>query len=95
MISINNIAKGFSDKPVIEGVSAEFETGKCNLIIGASGSGKTVLMKCLVGLITPDAGEIMYDSENFSLMDEEAKKNMRRKIGMLFQGSALFDIKTV
>ena len=59
MISINNIAKGFSDKPVIEGVSAEFETGKCNLIIGASGSGKTVLMKCLVGLITPDAGEIM------------------------------------
>jgi phospholipid/cholesterol/gamma-HCH transport system ATP-binding protein len=95
MISINNIAKGFSDKPVIEGVSAEFETGKCNLIIGASGSGKTVLMKCLVGLITPDAGEIMYDSENFSLMNAEAKKIMRRKIGMLFQGSALFDSKTV
>jgi len=95
MISITNIAKGFSDKPVIEGVSAEFETGKCNLIIGASGSGKTVLMKCLVGLITPDAGEIMYDSENFSLMNAEAKKIMRRKIGMLFQGSALFDSKTV
>jgi phospholipid/cholesterol/gamma-HCH transport system ATP-binding protein len=95
MISITNIAKGFSDKPVIEGVSAEFETGKCNLIIGASGSGKTVLMKCLVGLITPDAGEIMYDGENFSLMNDDAKKIMRRKIGMLFQGSALFDSKTV
>ena len=95
MISINNIAKGFSEKPVIEGVSAEFETGKCNLIIGASGSGKTVLMKCLVGLITPDAGEIIYDGENFSHMNEDAKKIMRRKIGMLFQGSALFDSKTV
>ena len=95
MISITNIAKGFSDKPVIEGVSAEFETGKCNLIIGASGSGKTVLMKCLVGLITPDAGEIIYDGENFSHMNDDAKKIMRRKIGMLFQGSALFDSKTV
>ena len=83
MISITNIAKGFSDKPVIEGVSAEFETGKCNLIIGASGSGKTVLMKCLVGLITPDAGEIMYDGENFSHMNDEAKKIMRRKIATL------------
>lgn len=95
MISITNIAKGFSDKPVIEDVSAEFETGKCNLIIGASGSGKTVLMKCLVGLITPDAGEIIYDGENFSHMNDDAKKIMRRKIGMLFQGSALFDSKTV
>lgn len=95
MISITNIAKGFSDKPVIAGVSAEFETGKCNLIIGASGSGKTVLMKCLVGLMTPDAGEILYDDENFSAMNTKAKKIMRRSIGMLFQGSALFDSMTV
>lgn len=95
MISITNIAKGFNDKPVIEGVSAEFETGKCNLIIGASGSGKTVLMKCLVGLMAPDSGEIMYDGENFSAMNPQARKIMRRKIGMLFQGSALFDSMTV
>lgn len=95
MISINNIEKGFSGKSVIEGVSAEFETGKCNLIIGASGSGKTVLMKCLVGLIKPDQGEIFYDGESFTSMNEEQKKIMRRKIGMLFQGSALFDSMTV
>lgn len=95
MISIKDIQKGFSGKSVIEGVSGEFETGKCNLIIGASGSGKTVLMKCLVGLITPDSGEITYDGENFSLMSQDQKKVMRRKIGMLFQGSALFDSMTV
>ncbi len=95
MISITHIEKGFSGKPVIEGVSAEFETGKCNLIIGASGSGKTVLMKCLVGLITPDKGEIFYDGESFTSMNDEHKKIMRRKIGMLFQGSALFDSMTV
>lgn len=95
MILIKNIQKGFSGKSVIEGVSSEFETGKCNLIIGSSGSGKTVLMKCLVGLITPDSGEIIYDGENFSLMSQDQLKIMRRKIGMLFQGSALFDSMTV
>lgn len=95
MISINNIEKGFSGRAVIEGVTAEFETGKCNLIIGASGSGKTVLMKCLVGLIKPDAGEIIYDGESFTSMTEDQRKIMRRKIGMLFQGSALFDSMTV
>ncbi len=95
MISITNIEKGFSGKPVIEGVSAEFETGKCNLIIGASGSGKTVLMKFLVGLITPDQGQIFYDGESFTSMNDDQKKIMRRKIGMLFQGSALFDSMTV
>ena len=95
MISIQNIYKGFSDKPVIEGVSAQFHTGKCNLIIGASGSGKTVLMKCLVGLIEPDQGSIMYDGEDFTQMSAEDRKDMRSKIGMLFQGSALFDSMTV
>jgi phospholipid/cholesterol/gamma-HCH transport system ATP-binding protein len=95
MITIKEIQKGFSGKSVIEGVSSEFETGKCNLIIGSSGSGKTVLMKCLVGLITPDSGEIIYDGENFSVMNTDQKKIMRRKIGMLFQGSALFDSMTV
>lgn len=95
MISIQNIKKGFSDKTVIDDVSSEFETGKCNLIIGASGSGKTVLMKCLVGLLIPDAGEISYDGQSFSLMNSDEKKEMRRKIGMLFQGSALFDSMTV
>lgn len=95
MISIQNIQKGFSGKTVIDDVSAEFDTGKCNLIIGASGSGKTVLMKCLVGLLIPDAGEISYDGQSFSLMNTDEKKEMRRKIGMLFQGSALFDSMTV
>ena len=95
MITIKDIQKGFSGKSVIEGVSSEFETGKCNLIIGASGSGKTVLMKCLVGLITPDSGDINYEGENFSNMNTDQKKIMRRKIGMLFQGSALFDSMTV
>jgi phospholipid/cholesterol/gamma-HCH transport system ATP-binding protein len=95
MIEINEIHKGFSDKTVIEGVSSSFETGKCNLIIGASGSGKTVLMKCLVGLIRPDSGRILYDGVDFTAMTEDSKKEMRRKIGMLFQGSALFDSMTV
>jgi phospholipid/cholesterol/gamma-HCH transport system ATP-binding protein len=95
MIAIQNIKKGFSGKPVIDDVSAEFETGKCNLIIGASGSGKTVLMKCLVGLLIPDDGDISYDGKSFSLMNTDEKKEMRRKIGMLFQGSALFDSMTV
>lgn len=95
MIGIKNIRKGFSSKTVIDDVSAEFDTGKCNLIIGASGSGKTVLMKCLVGLLIPDEGEIAYDGLNFSLMNADEKKEMRRKIGMLFQGSALFDSMTV
>jgi phospholipid/cholesterol/gamma-HCH transport system ATP-binding protein len=95
MISIQNIYKGFSDKPVIEGVSAQFQTGKCNLIIGASGSGKTVLMKCLVGLIEPDQGNILYDGEDFTQMGADGRKEMRSKIGMLFQGSALFDSMNV
>ena len=95
MIEVKDIRKGFGDKIVINNVSAVFQTGKCNLIIGTSGSGKTVLMKCLVGLFEPDSGEINYDGQNFSEMNEEQRKELRQQIGMLFQGSALFDSKTV
>ncbi|MDX2048247.1 MAG: ATP-binding cassette domain-containing protein [Chitinophagaceae bacterium] len=95
MIEVKNIKKGFGEKVVIDGVSVTLETGKTNLIIGASGSGKTVLVKCIVGLLEPDGGEIIYDGENFTEMEDEQKKEMRQKIGMLFQGSALFDSMTV
>jgi len=95
MIEIKNIHKGFGDKIVIEDVSATLETGKCNLIIGASGSGKTVLMKCLVGLFEPDSGDVLYDNESFTQMNEDGRKQLRQQIGMLFQGSALFDSMTV
>jgi len=95
MIEVKDLKKGFSGKPVINGVNAKFEPGKCNLIIGSSGSGKTVLMKCLVGLFEPDSGEISYDRKSFTAMDEEERKILRRQIGMLFQGSALFDSMTV
>jgi phospholipid/cholesterol/gamma-HCH transport system ATP-binding protein len=95
MIEIKNLKKGFDGKAVINGVDAVFENGKCNLIIGSSGSGKTVLMKCLVGLFEPDSGEISYSGQSFTAMNDEERKILRRQIGMLFQGSALFDSMTV
>jgi phospholipid/cholesterol/gamma-HCH transport system ATP-binding protein len=95
MIEVKNLKKGFGGKTVINGIDAVFETGKCNLIIGSSGSGKTVLMKCLVGLFEPDSGEILYNGQNFTAMNEEERKVLRRQIGMLFQGAALFDSMTV
>ncbi|HMH35111.1 MAG TPA: ATP-binding cassette domain-containing protein [Puia sp.] len=95
MIEVKNIRKGFNGKIVINDVSAVFQTGKCNLIIGTSGSGKTVLMKCLVGLFEPDHGEIHYGGKNFTEMNDEERKELRQQIGMLFQGSALFDSMTV
>jgi phospholipid/cholesterol/gamma-HCH transport system ATP-binding protein len=95
MIEIKDLKKGFDGKPVISGVNAVFENGKCNLIIGSSGSGKTVLMKCLVGLLEPDSGEISYSGRSFTAMNEEERKMLRRQIGMLFQGAALFDSMTV
>jgi phospholipid/cholesterol/gamma-HCH transport system ATP-binding protein len=95
MIEVQHIRKGFNGKTVIDNVSATFETGKCNLIIGSSGSGKTVMMKCIVGLFEPDEGAILYDGENFTTMGQDERKMMRQKIGMLFQGSALFDSMTV
>lgn len=95
MIEVKNISKGFGDKVVIKDVSAVMEAGKCNLIIGSSGSGKTVFMKCLVGLFEPDSGHILYNGEDFTAMEDEQRKEIRKEIGMLFQGSALFDSLTV
>jgi phospholipid/cholesterol/gamma-HCH transport system ATP-binding protein len=95
MIEVKNIHKAFDENVVIEDVSAQFHPGKCNLIIGSSGSGKTVLMKCLVGLFVPDRGEILYGGKNFTEMNDEEQKELRQQIGMLFQGSALFDSMTV
>ena len=95
MIEFKNIRKRFGDKVVLDGVSHIMETGKTNLIIGTSGSGKTVLQKCLVGLFEPDEGEIIYDGKSFTEMTQEDRKLLRQQIGMLFQGSALFDSMTV
>jgi phospholipid/cholesterol/gamma-HCH transport system ATP-binding protein len=95
MIEFKNIVKKFGDKLVLNDVSHKMETGKTNLIIGTSGSGKTVLQKCLVGLFEPDEGEIIYDGISFTQMSEEDRKLLRQQIGMLFQGSALFDSMSV
>lgn len=95
MIEIRNLRKSFGEKTVIQDVSAVLEAGKANLIIGASGSGKTVFLKCLVGLFEPDSGAILYQGENFTTMEEDRRKELRQQIGMLFQGSALFDSQTV
>jgi phospholipid/cholesterol/gamma-HCH transport system ATP-binding protein len=95
MIEIKNVSKAFGDKQILKGVSAVMETGKTNLIIGTSGSGKTVLQKCMVGLFEVDDGEILYDGKSFTSMHEEERKELRQQIGMLFQGSALFDSMTV
>lgn len=95
MIELVNIKKGFGDKIILPDVSAVMETGKVNLIIGSSGSGKTVLMKCMVGLMKIDSGKVMYDGHDFTAMNEDEKKEIRQQIGMLFQGSALFDSMTV
>ncbi|SDG41851.1 ABC transporter ATP-binding protein [Chitinophaga filiformis] len=95
MIELVNIKKGFGDKIILPDVSAVMETGKVNLIIGTSGSGKTVMMKCMVGLMPVDAGKVLYDGKDFTNMQEHEKKEIRQQIGMLFQGSALFDSMTV
>jgi phospholipid/cholesterol/gamma-HCH transport system ATP-binding protein len=91
MIEVKNIKKSFGDKVVIEQVSCVMKAGQCNLIIGSSGSGKTVLQKCMVGLFEPDDGEIIYNGQNFTAMKGTDKTEIRKEIGMLFQGSALFD----
>lgn len=95
MIEVKNIRKSFNGNTILHDVTAMMEGGKCNLIIGASGSGKTVFMKCLVGLFQPDSGTILYDGNDFSAMNINEKKEIRKQIGMLFQGSALFDSLTV
>ncbi len=95
MIQVKNITKSFDGKTILHDVDAAFLTGKTNLIIGQSGSGKTVLMKSIVGLIRPDSGEILYDGRDLLKMNSSQVKDLRREIGMLFQGSALFDSETV
>lgn len=95
MIEVRNISKSFGDKAILTNVSGVFEKGKPNLIIGASGTGKSVLLKCIVGLIRPDKGTVVYDGRNFFEGDRTTKTEIRREIGMLFQGGALFDSKTV
>lgn len=95
MIEFKNIRKSFGEKIVLDDVSHIMETARCNLIIGTSGSGKTVLQKCLVGLFEPDEGEIIYDGLSFTDMTIDERKELRQQIGMLFQGSALFDSMTV
>src|SRR5690606_10913052 len=95
MIEVDNISKQFGDKKVLEDVSCVFEQGKINLIIGGSGQGKTVLMKCVVGLFEVDKARVLYDGRNFSEMSFGERKPIRQEIGMLFQGGALFDSLTV
>ena len=95
MIEVKNITKSFEGRTVLNDISAVFETGKTNLIIGRSGSGKTVLIKNIIGLMKPDSGEILYDGRDLTSMDKQELNMLRREMGMLFQGSALFDSMTV
>ena len=95
MIELKNVSKSFGDKEILKDISAVMETGKTNLIIGTSGSGKTVLQKCMVGLFEVDSGDIIFDGKDLTTMSEEERKELRQQIGMLFQGSALFDSMTV
>ena len=95
MIEVRNVTKSFDGKTILHDVSADFYTGKTNLIIGQSGSGKTVLMKSIVGLIVPDTGQILYDGKDLLALSQGEIRLLRSEIGMLFQGSALFDSLTV
>ena len=95
MIRAENLVKSFEDTEVLKGISTVFEKGKTNLIIGRSGAGKTVLLKLLVGLIQPDSGSVWYGDTNFSELDKHQIRAIRMEVGMLFQGSALFDSMTV
>ena len=91
MIEVRNLTKSFGDKVVLDNINVTFETGKTNLIIGQSGSGKTVLMKNLVGLLQPTSGKVLYDDRDFTQMSKREKVLMRREMGMIFQSAALFD----
>lgn len=95
MIEVRNISKSFGDRKVINNISGTFVKGKPNLIIGASGTGKSVLLKCIVEIVRPDEGFVFYDNRNFTEGDRDLKIQVRREIGMLFQGGALFDSKSV
>ena len=91
MIEIKNLSKSFSDKEILKNLSFSFEKGKTNLVIGQSGSGKTVLLKCLLGLYKPSQGEILFDSQDILSLSDKNLKKIRKEIGMVFQGGALFD----
>lgn len=95
MIEVKNVKKSFGDKVVLQDVSAQMQAGKTNLIIGTSGSGKTVLMKIMIGLLEVDSGQVLYEGEDITKMEEKEIKEVRKQIGMLFQGGALFDSKDV
>ena len=95
MIEVKSLNKSFDDKDVLIDINARFENGKTNLIIGQSGSGKTVLMKRIVGLLTPERGEILYDGRNFLSLTKKEKKTLRSEMGMIFQSAALFDSLSV
>jgi phospholipid/cholesterol/gamma-HCH transport system ATP-binding protein len=95
MIEVFNIYKSFGDNEVLKGISASFEKGQTSMIIGSSGSGKTVFLKCLLGLFAPDKGDICYDNRHYKDMSLSEKRNLRREMGMVFQGGALFDSQTI
>ena len=95
MIVVENIHKSFGEAHVLKGISTTFEDGKTNLVIGQSGSGKTVFLKCLLGLMTPEQGTISYDGKIYSELSSDERRNLRAKMGMVFQGSALFDSMTI
>jgi len=95
MIEIENIHKSYNGTAILKGISGKFEQGKTNLILGASGTGKSVLLKCMVGLTQPDEGKVLYDTRDFTTANKTTKTEVRREIGMLFQGGALFDSKNV
>ena len=95
MIEVVGLNKAFNGNSILENINIKFEPGKCNLIIGESGSGKTVLTKCMVGLFEPDSGQILYNNRDFVKMGFRDRREIRKEIGMLFQGSALFDSLTV
>lgn len=95
MIEVQNITKAFEGEEILKGISTVFPKGQTNLIIGQSGAGKTVFLKCLLGLFRPDSGKILYDGSPFSSYSEEEQRELRQQIGMVFQGGALFDSMTV
>ncbi|MGB5264661.1 MAG: ATP-binding cassette domain-containing protein, partial [Lutimonas sp.] len=91
MIEVKNLFKSFEDNHVLKGISATFNQGDTSLIIGSSGSGKTVFLKCLLGLFEPDQGDIFYDGRSYIEMDISKKRELRKEMGMVFQSGALFD----
>ena len=95
MIEVIGLHKEFEGRTVLNDINFTFETGKCNLVIGQSGSGKTVLLKCMVGLFQPDQGQVLYHGRDYHAMPEKDRKEVRKEIGMVFQGGALFDSQTV